>query len=283
MGRLDGKVVVITGASRGIGAEIARLFAAEGGRVVCAARTLREGDHQMAGSLETTVADIRAAGGEARAVAVNIAEPAECEKLIDAARETYGPVDVLVNNAALTYYLPTKDYPLNRWLRSWAVNFHAQFVLSQLVLTDMIARRSGAIVNISSGAAIGPGRGPYPDPALGARGGTCYGAEKAALERFTQGLASEVYRYGISVSSVAPSQVVPTPGTVHHRLVTSMDDPRGEPPLLMAQAALLLATEPLDKTTGRVTYSQPLLREFGLLKEARGRGVDTRGSGYSEI
>src|SRR5438094_658589 len=197
MGRLDGKVVVITGASRGIGAEIARLFAAEGGRVICAARTLREGDHQMAGSLETTVTDIRAAGGEARAVAANIAEPAECERLIGAAREAYGPVDVLVNNAALTYYLPTKDYPLNRWLRSWAVNFHAPFVLSQLVLADMIARRSGAIVNISSGAAIGPGRGPYLDPSVGTRGGTCYGAEKAALERFTQGLASEVYQHGV--------------------------------------------------------------------------------------
>jgi NAD(P)-dependent dehydrogenase (short-subunit alcohol dehydrogenase family) len=147
----------------------------------------------------------------------------------------------------------------------------------------MIARRRGAIVNISSGSAIGPGRGPYPDPAPGARGGTCYGAEKAALERFTQGLASEVYQYGIAVSSVAPSQVVPTPGTVYHRLVKSMDDPRGEPPLLMAQAALVLATEPLDKVTGRVTYSQPLLREFGWITEAHGRGVDSRGSGYSEI
>src|SRR5258706_14966564 len=104
MGRLDGKVVVVTGASRGIGAEIARLFAAEGGRVVCAARTLREGDHQMAGSLETTVADIRAAGGEARAGAVNIAEPAECEQLDGAAREAYGPVDMRVYNTPLTYY-----------------------------------------------------------------------------------------------------------------------------------------------------------------------------------
>jgi citronellol/citronellal dehydrogenase len=65
--------------------------------------------------------------------------------------------------------------------------------------------------------------------------------------------------------------------------VASMDDPRGEPPLLMARAALVLATEPLDKTAGRVTYSQPLLREFGWITEARGRGVDTRGSGYSEI
>jgi NAD(P)-dependent dehydrogenase (short-subunit alcohol dehydrogenase family) len=282
MGRLDGKVVVVTGASRGIGAETARLFAAEGGYLICAARTLREGEHPLAGSLETTVAAIRAAGGQAQAVTANIAEPAECEKLIRAAREAYGPVDVLVNNAALTYYVPVKDYPLNKWLRSWAVNFHAPFVLSQLVLADMIPRRAGAIVNISSGAAIGPGRGPYPDPAVGARGGTCYGAEKAALERFTQGLASEVYQHAISVTCVSPSQVVPTPGTVYHRLVQSLDDPRGEPPILMAKAALLLATEPLDRVTGRVTYSQQILQEFGWIAEARGRGVDTRGSGYSE-
>ena len=275
--------MVVTGASRGIGAEIARLFAAEGGRIVCVARTLREGEHPLAGSLETTVAAIRAVGGEAQGVAANIAEPAECEKLVRAAREIYGPVDVLVNNAALTYYLPVKDYPLNKWLRSWAVNFHAPFVLSQLVLGEMIPRRRGAIVNISSGAAIGPGRGPYPNPAVGARGGTCYGAEKAALERFTQGLASEVYAHGIAVTCVSPSQVVPTPGTVYHRLVSGLDDPRGESPILMAKAALLLATEPLDRVTGRVTYSQQILEEFGWITAARGRGVETRGSGYSEV
>jgi len=70
---------------------------------------------------------------------------------------------------------------------------------------------------------------------------------------------------------------------VYHRLVSGLDDPRGEPPLLMARAALLLATEPLDRVTGRVTYSQQILREFGWIEKARGRGVDTRGSGYSEI
>jgi citronellol/citronellal dehydrogenase len=283
MGRIDGKVVVVTGASRGIGAEIARLFAAEGGRVVCAARTLREGEHQLAGALETTVADIRAKGGQAHAIAANIAEPVECERLIAEARDVYGPVDVLVNNAALTYYVPVKDYPVNKWLRSWAVNFHAPFVLSQLVLDDMIARKGGAIVNIGSGAAVGPGRGPYPDPKIGARGGTCYGAEKAALERFTQGLAAEVYPYGIAVTCVSPSQVVPTPGTVYHHLVSSLDDPRGEPPELMARAALLLASEPLDRVTGRVTYSQQILKEFGWISAARGRGVDTPGTGYSVI
>src|SRR2546427_12283948 len=124
MGKLDGKSVIVTGASRGIGAEIARVFASEGGRVVCAARTLKEGDHQFEGSLESTVTAIKTAGGEATAVAANISEPDECQKLVQAARDTYGPIEVLVNNAALTYFIPIKDYALNRWMRSWAVNFH---------------------------------------------------------------------------------------------------------------------------------------------------------------
>ena len=281
MGKLDGKVCVITGASRGIGAEIARLFAAEGGKVVAAARTLREGDHPLEGSLEKTVADIREAGGEATASAVNISLPEDCERLFAEAHDAYGDVDVLVNNAALTYFIPVKDYPLRRWMRSWAVNFHAPFILSQLAVNEMM-ERGGAIVNISSGAAIGPGRGPYPDAPANS-GGTCYGAEKAALERFSQGLAQEVYQYGISVTCVSPSQVVPTPGTVFHNLVTGIDDPRGEHPDLMAKSALLLATEPLDAVTGRVTYSQQILKEFGWIDEARGTGVDRQGSGYSLV
>ena len=281
MGKLDGKVCVITGASRGIGAEIARLFAAEGGSVVAAARTLREGDHPLEGSLEKTVADIREAGGEATAASVNISLPEDCERLFEEAHAAYGSVDVLVNNAALTYFIPVKDYPLRRWMRSWAVNFHAPFILSQLAVGDMVDG-GGSIVNISSGAAIGPGRGPYPDAPANS-GGTCYGAEKAALERFSQGLAQEVYQYGISVTCVSPSQVVPTPGTVFHNLVTGIDDPRGEHPELMAKSALLLATEPLDAVTGRVTYSQQILKEFGWMDEARGTGVDRQGSGYSLV
>ena len=284
MGRLDGRVAIITGASRGIGSEIARLFAAEGSSVICAARTLHEGDHQLEGSLEKTVGEIREAGGEATSVAVNISLPEDCEQLVQAARDTYGTVDVLVNNAALTYYCPIKDFPVNRWMRSWAVNFHAPFLLSKLVLEDMVPRGSGSIINISSGSAVGPGRGPYPDTTADG-GGACYGAEKAALERFTQGLAIEVYDNGISVTSLAPSQVVATPGTVFHNLVTGMDDPLSESPELMAKAALLLASEPLDLVTGRVTYSQQILMEFGWLTEGKGRGVDADrpGTGFSQI
>ena len=284
MGKLDGRVAIVTGASRGIGEEIAKLFAREGARVVCAARTLNEGDHRMlAGSLAGTVRKITDAGGQAIAVAVDVSNEADCQKLVAAAHDAFGTADILVNDAALTYYKPIVDYNVKHWVKALAVNVHAPFMLSQLVLPGMIRLRRGAIINISSGSAIGPGRTPFKD-ARPANGGTMYGATKAALERFTQGLAQEVAEYNIAVTAVSPSQVVPTPGTVYHKLVEAIDDPQGEPPLLMAKAALLLASEPPEKINGRVTYSQQLLSEYAQLERpATGRGVTAKGTGYSQI
>ncbi len=283
MAKLTGKVAIVTGASRGIGKAIAELFASEGAKVVCSARTLKEGEHPLLeGSLETTVAGIKKAGGVAEAVTCDVSSEADCEKLVAETHKLYGPVDVLVNNAALTYFIPVKDFPPKRWMRSFAVNLHGPFMLSHLVLQDMVPRKSGSIVNISSGAAIGPGRGPYKSETV-FRGGVCYGAEKAALERFTQGLAEEVYDDGISVTCVSPSQIVPTPGTVHHHLVTGPDDATGEPVEWMAQAALILASEPIDKVTGLVTYSQTLLKQYGVKVNGLGIGFERKGSGYSLI
>jgi citronellol/citronellal dehydrogenase len=282
MGKLEGRTALVTGASRGIGQAISELFASEGAKVVCAARTLQEGEHRLEGSLNRTVENIRGNGGEALAVAADVSEESECLRLVEKARAAVGPIDILVNNAALTYYIPIVDYPTNRWIRAFSINVHAPFILSKTVLPDMVSGRGGAIVNISSGAAIGPGRGPYGDKNV--RGGTMYGATKAALERFTQGLAQEVAQYGnIAVSAVAPSHVVPTPGTVYHNLVDGMDDPRGEPPSFMARAALLLASEAPERINGRVTYSQLILQEFGWIEKAVGRGIESAGSGYSQI
>ena len=282
MPKMTGRTAIVTGASRGIGRTIAELLAAEGARVVCVARTLREGDHRLEGSLDSTVATIRAAGGDAVALAADISSETECLKLVEAARAAYGPIDTLVNNAALNYYIPTVEYPTGRWIKAFAVNVHAPFILSKAVLPGMIAARRGAIVNIGSGSAIGPGRGPYKDQTV--RGGVMYGATKAALERFTQGLAQEVSQHGgIAVSCVSPSRTVPTPGTVYHKLMASLDDPRGEPPTMMARAVLLLASEPADKVNGRVTYSQQILKEWGWIETGVGRGIDTVGTGYSQI
>ena len=283
MGKLDGRVAIVTGASRGIGEEIAKLFAKEGARVVCAARTLNEGDHRLlTGSLSGTVKQITEAGGAALAVTADVSSEADCQKLVKAAQDAYGTVDILVNDAALTYYKPIIDYNVKHWVKAFAVNVHGPFMMSQLVVPGMIKLRRGSIVNISSGAAIGPGRTPFKD-ARPANGGTMYGATKAALERFTQGLAQEVDGHNIAVTAVSPSVVVPTAGTVYHKLVKGLDDPNAEPPAYMARAVLLLASEPADKMNGRVTYSQQLLSEYGLLANPTGRGVTIKGTGYSQI
>jgi NAD(P)-dependent dehydrogenase (short-subunit alcohol dehydrogenase family) len=242
---------------------------------------MNEGDHRMLeGSVNRTVEGITAAGGTALGVQADVSIEEDCYRLVDRTKAEFGPADILVNDAALNYYIPIVDYPTNRWVRSFAINVHGPFILSKAVLPDMQARGSGAIVNISSGSAIGPGRAPYDS---NGGGGTMYGATKAALERFSQGLAQEVWQDGITVAALSPSQVVPTPGTVFFKLVEGMDDPRGEPPLLMARAALLLASEPPEKVSGRVTYSQAILKEFGWIDEGKGTGIDRPGSGYSQI
>ena len=168
--KLKDQVAVITGGSMGIGEAIAKVFVEEGAKVVCAARTFSEGDHPfLEGTLKRTVELIRAKGGEAKPVTANVSVEDDCIALVDAARD-YGPVDILVNNAALTYYQPITEMQTNRWFRAFAVDVHGPFMLAKEVLKDMIPRRSGAIINISSGAAIGPGRGPYADKSV--RGGT---------------------------------------------------------------------------------------------------------------
>lgn len=276
---LAGRTVLVTGASRGIGAETAKLLAARGGRVVCAARTVNDGDHALEGSLRTVVAEIRAAGGEAVAVPVDLASDESCARLVEQAIAAYGPVEVLVNNAAVGFFGPLIDLSVSRWMASWRVTCHAPFLLSKLVLPGMIARGEGRIVNVSSNSAIGPGRPPYPPG--GPAGDTAYGSQKASIERFTQGLAEELLPHGVGVAAVAPSQIVPTPGAMMNE---HADGVELEPMWHMPEAIHALVTGDLEATTGRVVYSQQLLLELGLIESGAGLGVDagTIVTGYAQ-
>jgi citronellol/citronellal dehydrogenase len=297
MGRLEGRVALVTGAANGLGRTVAERFAAEGASVACA--DLQLGDASALGrdvlvaapvqapreygaTLSEVVAGIRSAGGTAVGIQCDIADEASCDQLLWNARRLLGPPDILVNVAVLTYFLPLLEFPTAWWERMFAVNVQAVFMLCKKVLPAMIAKRAGAIVNITSEAAVGPGCGPYaPRPQSRTVIGppTVYGATKAAVERFTQGLAEEVYPHGVAVSAIAPSNtVLVTPGAEYLRI----RHPDSEPPEHMAQAIMLLVTEPLDAVSGRVAYSQALLAEYGLLDDPRGVGSDYPGTGYSQ-
>jgi NAD(P)-dependent dehydrogenase (short-subunit alcohol dehydrogenase family) len=139
------------------------------------------------------------------------------------------------------------------------VQVKAALHLIQLVLPGMRERRGGAILNISSKAALHPELPPTERAATGA--GTVYGMCKAAIERMSTGLAAEVYEAGIAVNALSPTKVVPTPGTVFHGL-TRDGDPNAEPTSVMAAAALVLCGGAGKFITGRIAYSQELLREL---------------------
>ncbi|ODU07017.1 MAG: hypothetical protein ABS81_02685 [Pseudonocardia sp. SCN 72-86] len=258
---LDGRVAVVTGASRGIGAEIARLFASEGAAVVVAARTTEQNPHRLPGTLDDTVRDIVNAGGRALAVPTDLSDRAAREHLIDATRAEFGPVDILVNNAAIAYFVPTAEIRLDGVDLMFAVQVDAPLHLSQLVLPEMKERRRGWILNVTSDTARHPRMPPNARWATGRE--TVYGMCKAALERLSTGLAAEVYADGIAVNALGPRRVVPTPGTIFHG-VTTAGDPRSEPAAVMAHAAHALCSCDPGELTGRVARSQELLAELGL-------------------
>jgi citronellol/citronellal dehydrogenase len=257
-GLLNGRVAVVTGASRGIGASIAQLFASEGAAVGVTARTLHEGDHRFAGSITTTVDEIRATGATAVAVAADLSKEEDRVRVVAEIAAELGPIDILVNNAAITYFTPVDEFAPRHWQLMFDVQVLAPFHLSQLVLPGMRDRGAGWILNISSPAALHPTGPPFRTG-----GGTVYGMCKAALERFSTGLAAELYDDNIAVNSLAPTGLVVTPGVQHHRLDQFIPKERHEPVEVMVDAALLLCSRAPHDLTGRVAFSQALLAEFG--------------------
>ena len=258
---LEGKVAIVTGASRGIGTAIAERFAADGAAVAVTARTVEDGDHPLPGSINATLHTIIDAGGTAIAVAADLAKPDDRRRLVHTVEKEFGPIDVLVNNAAITYFEPVEAFDEGHYRTMFEVQVRAPFELAQLVLPGMRERRRGWILNISSAAAIHPQGPPYERRLSG---GTVYGMCKAALERFTTGLAAEVHTDNIAVNVLSPSGLVPTPGVVHHGLDRNVPAEFLEPVEVMAEAAYALCTGDPVTLTGKVTYAKTILGELGI-------------------
>jgi 7-alpha-hydroxysteroid dehydrogenase len=272
---VEGRVAIVTGASRGIGRAVAHRLAASGAAVAVAARTETPGG-RLAGSIGEVVAEIRAAGGTAIAVACDVSDFESCRRLVEMTRSELGPADILVNNAALTVPEPRRadapqgpsrsaremlsvlNFPVDAYRRAFEVNLFGAYALTQLVLRDLVGRGPGNVVNISSDAAHVPGPGPYADaPGVPLH---AYATSKAALEHLTRTVGYEVGRHGIAVNAVLPSLPVATPGATFAaggRLGPTLEMDR------FVDAVERLCSVTSTELTGAVVYSEDVLDPAG--------------------
>jgi citronellol/citronellal dehydrogenase len=241
-GRLQGKVAIITGASRGLGEYCAVGYGREGATVVIAARTETERDPRLPGTIHHTAKLVEEAGGEAFPVVCNVADNDSVEAMVKQVLDRYGRVDILMNNAAVQPAGFISTIPIRHWELEFRVNVHGVFYGCRAVLPAMIEQKSGNIINISS---------------VGAQGGSHYGATKRAVEAMSIGLAAEQRENGITVNAFKPVRGIETPGLLFGRAPGQVGGPRpvGEqvpPPDSYVEAAILLAMQTPDTFTGQV-------------------------------
>ena len=268
MASCSGKVAFITGASRGIGRAIARRFSAEGAAVVLSASRL--GSHgKLKGTLEDAVAEIEAHGGRAAAVAADLSDAAARGGLFSRAEEAFGPIDILVNNAAGARMKLPSQATLEDRNFMFELNVNAPVDLAQQAILSMRGRAGeraggegdggGWILNISSATSFQPAL-PYRDSQTAALVIGPYGATKAALDRYTLALAHEVAEDEIFVNALAPTAIVLTQGADYVREIGRRNPDMVEPVEMMAEAALELCT---GRHVGRVTFSRDIVHAVG--------------------
>ena len=198
---LTGRVVVVTGASRGIGKGLAIGLAGLGASVVCAARSEVEKPGGLPGTIHDTAREIEAAGGAALAVRCDIGDDRDIQHLVDTTISRFGLLDVLVNNAMSPTQALLADSTVEEWDESMRVNVRSLYVLTRAVTPHMVAAGAGSIVNISSHGAAHETT-PFMPP-----GYLVYSVAKAALERFTSAAAPELAPLGISINALRPGAV----------------------------------------------------------------------------
>ena len=284
-------MAIVTGASRGIGAAIAETLAREGAAVAVAARSEWTWNERLPGTIGETVERIAGSGGRALAVRADMTVDADLVNLVTTVRSKLGPVDILVNNAAVTVpgrppapgvagtAAPTSspqptgrrgapeagdrgqadrrasflEFPLKGYRLHYEVNLFAAYRLMQLVLPGMIELHRGSVLNITSDASRRPPEGPYDAPS-----GTttfAYGGAKAALEHLTRAVAYEMQAENVSVNALMPSLPVATPGLLYQtpelREEVSIES--------FCEAAMQLLCADPRQVTGQVTYSEDVL------------------------
>ena len=257
--QLEGRVATVTGAGRGIGEAIARAFAREGAHVVVA--DLIEGN-------AVAVADgIRAAGGTAEPLRIDVGDPADAQRLVDAAVERFGRLDIHVNNAGVSTTKLFVETTLEEWERILRVNLTGAFLCAQAAAREMLKRRSGRIINITS--------------LSGQRGGVgraAYGASKAGLDMLTRVMSVELAAQGINVNNIAPGAIATQMAREQHDEATRaayhylIPQRRYGTPEEIADAAVFLASDAARHVCGHTLNVDGGFLTAGLMFELAPKG-----------
>jgi NAD(P)-dependent dehydrogenase (short-subunit alcohol dehydrogenase family) len=263
MGRLDGKIAIITGAASGIGKATAQRVAAEGARTVVADLDIA-GAQQVAGT-------ITAAGGLATAVQLDLGDTVSVRAMVDAAVAAYGGLDILHNNAAATRLAATQDGPLSAadpdvWDETMRINLRGTMVAIQAAVPHMIARGGGSVINTASGSGL---TGDLRNPA--------YGASKAALISLSRYVATEFGKQGVRCNAISPGFIVisekPGREAVHATMLRHALTPRlGCPEDVAAMVVFLACDESAFITGQNICVDGGMLAHQPYVADFRGDG-----------
>jgi NAD(P)-dependent dehydrogenase (short-subunit alcohol dehydrogenase family) len=253
---LDGRVAIVTGASRGVGAATAVALAAEGCRVACAARSTREAPQRTKGTLDETLERIEAAGGTGLALPTNLADDEDTARMVRATVERFGRLDVLVNNAAVTF-VGDVEIPMRRHSLVMAINLQAPFVACREAIPYLRVQGGGRIVNVSSLAAL------VPFPGL-----MTYGMSKVALERMTVDLAGQLAPDNIAVNCFRIDVPVASEGFLAN--APDFDHSDWEPSEVAAEGIVWLIRRPA-RYSGRLESMYHLREREGIMASRASR------------
>jgi len=252
---LHDQVAVVTGASRGIGRQIAIDFAQAGAHVVVTARSSESAPSKLPGTIEATAKEVEALGRQALAIPVDVTKEDDIQQMAERTLKQFGRCDILVNNAAVSSPAPFHETPLKRWDLVMNVNLRGPAMCMLAFLPSMIERKSGRIINISSILAE-----EVISPMVS------YSVSKVALEKLTQYAGQELIQHRIPVNCLRIEMSIATEGWMYRN--PGMDFSDWEKPEAASGATLWIATQPIEWTANIVTIADTR-RATGKAEEAR--------------
>jgi dehydrogenase/reductase SDR family protein 1 len=260
-GRLEDRIALVTGGSRGVGKGVAIGLAEAGATVIVTARTRNSGGSEWPGSLDETIAAINEAGGRGIGLLCDHADDNSVKEVFDRIRRDYGRLDVLVNNVfaapnVMPVNVPFWQVPATLWDTMHRVGLRSHFVASQFAVPLMLPQGRGLIVNTSSGGGI---RYTFNVP---------FGVQKSGVDRMARDMAHELQPFGIAAVSIWPGYIkseklAAQPDRVPPALAKLIAE-RGETPVFAGRAVAALAADPnVMAKSGQILLASELAAEFG--------------------